>query len=110
MVFELRKRPAPDPEKIPAGQIIARESSMWPAVVSMLTSESWPDGSKRVPSSLTLFWHDGSLKACLNDKDADVTAWVSADTLEGLLEALEVGLQGDRLDWRKGGKRTGKKR
>jgi hypothetical protein len=109
-VFTLKKKAVPPAGSVPGAAIVAQGEGMFPAVTSMVVCESFPDGSPRATSSVTLFWHDGSLKACLNDKDADLTAWVSADTLEGLLEALEKGLQVDGLDWRKGGRRTTKKK
>jgi hypothetical protein len=108
MVFELKKRAATGPA--PSGVPLDLATDPWPALAEMLFATTWPDGSARVPSSLTVFTGDGVVKACLNDKDADLTAWASAGSLAALLDTLEVGLQSDGLDWRKGGKRVQRKR
>lgn len=73
----------------------------YPALWEHLTLVSWEDGGAREPSSLTVFYAEGLLKACLSDKEAERTAFVSAGSFEGLLLALEHGLQGDSLDWRR---------
>jgi hypothetical protein len=69
----------------------------WPAV-----SGADPEGGdEREPGSLIIFVDDfGLLKACLSDKDTGQVAFVSSDSLEGLLDASERGLAEDRLDWR----------
>lgn len=47
-----------------------------------------------------MFCEDGKWKACVTDKDAGYYAFTSADTLDGLLEAVERGLAKEGLDWR----------
>lgn len=75
-------------------------SSRWPTVLEFLEAVAWEDGSRRVPGSLTLFCEDGSLKACLSDKDSNRVAFVSARGPEACLDAAEAGLAGGGLDWR----------
>lgn len=79
-------------------------------VVEFLAMRAWPDGKVRTPGSITVFFEEGTYKAAVNDKDADVVAFLSARTLSGLLEALEKGLAGNSLDWRRSKWGAGKKR
>jgi hypothetical protein len=75
------------------------------AVMAMMYAEQFDDGTPRKTATLLLFTDAGVLKGCLRDRETEETAWVSGDSLESLLDALEVGLQEGRLDWRKEGKR-----
>jgi len=85
----------------------------FPALWEFLTLTSWGDDQPRAPGSLTLFLGESGLQACVADKDGGRVAFVSADSLELLLQSVEGGLAVDKLDWRKpreqGGGRTGKK-
>lgn len=51
--------------------------------------------------TVLVFAEDGKWKACLNDRDGGYYAFASSDSLVGLVEALERGLKGGGLDWRK---------
>jgi hypothetical protein len=82
----------------------------FPALLEFLTATSWAPGEPRRPGTLTLFTDDGQWKASLNDKDGDRTAFVTGDSPEGVLVALEKGLQEDSLSWRSWGNTKGKKR
>jgi len=85
---------------------------MWPALAEFLSLSRWEDGEARETGSVTVFVDAGMWKACLSDKDGKRVAFLSARTPEGLFEALEEGLQADRLDWRaqreQGGSRSKK--
>lgn len=76
-------------------------SLRYPGLWEMLAVSQAPDGATRRLSTLLLFYDDGQVKACLNDRDQGLTAWASADGVEAVLEALERGLQADTLDWRR---------
>jgi hypothetical protein len=73
----------------------------YPAVWCELTCDHWEDGSARETSSLTLFLQEGLLKGCLRDRGNDRVTFVSGDSLERVLQALEDGLSTDSLDWRR---------
>lgn len=110
VAFELRRRlasggPGADPVLDSGDALLVR----YPALAAFLTATSYPDGGRRLPGSLTVFADAGCIKAALNDKDASLTAFVSASGLYALLEALERGLQSDGLDWRAAGKRTNRR-
>jgi hypothetical protein len=91
------------PAKGPEGGSLADYPTVW-AFLSALT---WPeDGSPRVPGSITLFTEDGVWKAAVNDKTGYV-AFVSGRSPEGLLEAIEEGMEAGSLDWRKSKPRLG---
>jgi len=82
-----------------------------PLLIEWLGSARYEDGSIRVLPSMTIFVEPGCLKACLNDRDQSLVAFLSAGSLTGLLDALEAGLAEDSLDWRvanQGYKKKGK--
>lgn len=72
-----------------------------PLVWEYISSGQYEDGSRRVPATLSVFVSDGRLTAGLNDRDQARIAFRSGETLEEALGALEQGLAGDSLDWRR---------
>lgn len=73
----------------------------YPELWGFLWDLQFDDGSQRTPGSLVIFRDALRIKACLSDKDADLVTFVTADSPDGLLEALERGLSEDILDWRR---------
>jgi hypothetical protein len=114
-VAMLRKPIKPDASVKSLGDFVdERFSGLYPVLAEYLASGSYEDGSLRQTASLTLFTEDGRLKACLSDKDNGRVGFISADSFLGLLEALEVALSEDSMDWRAskpvaGGGRPGKR-
>lgn len=96
----LRKRETRDPSA-PLPATSSQLATAMPALWAHLSYGSYPDGSPRERSTLSIFCGDYGLQACLNDRDNGLVAFVTADALEGLLEALERGLASDSVDWRK---------
>lgn len=80
-----------------------------PTLAEFLESTTFGDGSPRIVPTLTLFLEQGVLKACLNDREEGMIAFISAGSLTGLLEALEEALILDTLDWRPSVTRAKKK-
>lgn len=81
----------------------------YPAISEFLSLEEWEPGVERVRGTITVFWEEGSFKSSVNDRDSEQVAFVSKGTFQGVLDAIEKGLQGDSLDWRGGrGKGQGK--
>jgi hypothetical protein len=76
-------------------------SLKYPGIWEMLTGPTMPDGSARKGGSLFLFAQDGLIKCCLTDRDLDEQAWASGDGVISTLDAMERGLQGGTLEWRK---------
>lgn len=81
-----------------AGSAFARD---YPCLYEWMTMSAWENGKVRVPSSVTLFTEAGKWKCCFSDKDGNKVTFVSAWTVEDLLRALEDGLLGNTLDWRR---------
>lgn len=75
----------------------------YPSVVSFLSDTVYRDGSGRVTGTLLMFVEAGLWKACLRDRDLDEVAFVSADTPEGVLSAMESGIKDGDLEWRPSG-------
>lgn len=57
-------------------------------------------GKDRKPGSIVVFAEDGKWKAACNDKETRMVAFVSGESLEGLLGAIDKGLKAGTLDWR----------
>lgn len=85
-----------------------------PTVAEFLSLSRWEDGASRETGTVTLFFEEGLLKACLNDRDSGSSAFISARTFTSLFQAMEKGLLAGSLEWRqrgagkaKPGKRSG---
>lgn len=78
------------------------------ALVEFIRVEEWMDGSVRTPGTLLLCWGDGRWRLWLNNRDGSETAWVSSDSLEGVLSAANTGLANGDLEWRPSQERKGK--
>lgn len=72
-----------------------------PRLLEHLTCRVWDDGTPRETSTLLLFTEEGRWKCCFNDRALGRQAFVTGATLEGLLLALERGVESDGLDWRR---------
>jgi hypothetical protein len=68
--------------------------------VEFLSATVWPDGSVRVPGTLTMFCEAGQWKGCLNDRDQHLVCFCTAQSPLQLLLALEGGMETDVLEWR----------
>lgn len=81
----------------------------YPCLVEFLSDDQWDDGTSRTPGSLTLFIEDGIWKACLNDRDASASMYVTGDNAVACMKSLETRLNGGTAaDWR-AWKKKGKK-
>lgn len=74
-----------------------------PRLHEFLSCAVYDDGSARKTGTLLVFVDSGLLKACLSDRDVSQVAFASANSMAGLLEALEGGLLEESLDWRVAG-------
>jgi len=72
----------------------------WPTLFDHLTQTTWDDGTARQTSTLLIFAADGMLKALLKDREAVMTLWASAATLETLLGTLERAARDPDAEWR----------
>lgn len=72
-----------------------------PSLAEFLTSTKYEDGAPRQCPTITVFYDHPLIKVCLNDRDQGVSCWVSSAGLQGAFLALERGLEGDCLEWRK---------
>lgn len=70
------------------------------SVLDFLSTKSWPDGSVRVTGTITLSMENSLWKACVKCRDSGGVAFVSAETPDGLLKALDKGLEANNLEWR----------
>lgn len=77
-----------------------RFEGAYPDVWDYLTALVYPDGGRRQSSTLLLCCEDGCVKACLNDRDQSRSLWVSGESLETALEALQRALESGTASWR----------
>lgn len=73
----------------------------WPYLSAFMSSTSWDDGTIRETGTLLLFVQEGYLKACINDRALDRSAFVTGPSINCLFDLVEAGLEQDSLDWRK---------
>lgn len=73
----------------------------WPRIAEFVMDSRWDDGKPRKPGTVMLVNDAGTCKAWVHDVDGRRAAWVSADSLWGLLGRVEDGLQNNSLEWRK---------
>lgn len=83
--------------KVEGGMFARSHPCLW----EFLAVGVFPDGSSRKLGTLTVFVDGEGVKGCLNDREQGLSAFSTANTLDGLLARLEAGLSEDTLDWRK---------
>jgi hypothetical protein len=74
----------------------------YPTLSAYLQAETWPDGSKRELSTVTLFRDAGTWRACLNERESGSVLFASSPGLLEVFLALEDRLTADHVDWRPG--------
>jgi hypothetical protein len=71
----------------------------FPALHEHLTRSRDDEGKPRQTCSLTLYGQPGGFRAFLNDRDSGGSLGVVADSVTGLLRALEAELESDAPNW-----------
>lgn len=74
--------------------------SEFPTLYEYLTSRNWADGSARLTTTLLIFVDNGVLRVCVNDRDNNRSAFVTATTLAAALASIETRLCGETMEWR----------
>lgn len=94
-----------------AGQVAVTDADALPLILEYLMTEAYPDGSKRITSSLVVVSDGSSWRVCLSDKDNSRVMWKSGPTLLDALQAVEMGLMADDpSDWRRSADASAKRR
>lgn len=75
-------------------------SSTRPALSEFLGDPTFDDRTPRQTGTLLLFCDGSLLKACLTDREQNLVAFLTSQSFDGLMDALEEGLQTQALDWR----------
>lgn len=97
----MRKPPSKPEKPVPKGiPVYPDMEAKWPNLTSFLFDTKYDDGSTRITGTLLLFVQDHTLKVCLNDRDAHRSTFLAVDGPLEALDALELGLLEDTLDWR----------
>lgn len=82
------------------GVIDANTRKKYPAIVELMSDDKDADGADRDLSSITIKWQEGTWRAGIHEPGLEMTLWVSASSLDTLLQALEERLRADDADWR----------
>ncbi len=96
----------------PATPALGAWAGTYPAICEYMTQGTWPDGTPRETSTLSMFVDAGMWKACFKDRDQGQVLFVSAKTPEQLLQTIETQLATGGAEWRPDhgyGKKNGKK-
>lgn len=112
LTMALRKILPQSGQKAASGPGIA-DGSDFPTLIEYLTQTVYPDGSKRETAALIIVADAGGWRGCLSDKDNQRSLWKAADSVLGLLMALEqAAAEDDPGAWRQQGgvSNKGKKR
>jgi len=72
----------------------------YPSVHELMATSILPGGEVRQPCSLLMFSGDGMWKACLNERDLDVSLWASGKGFYAALDCLEERLNAEVVEWR----------
>jgi len=96
----LTKKTPPPAAPPPTAWADSDFESSYPYLSSFLASCSWDDGTRRTTGTLLFFTQDGSLKACLKDRESNTSAFLTAPTFEDLLIGLEAGLAESTLSFK----------
>lgn len=73
----------------------------FPLLYEQLTETTFEGGEARITSSIILFAEEGALKACLSERNDHCSLWATANTLDGVMKALEAALTTGNPQWRK---------
>lgn len=69
-------------------------------LLAFLSSPCWPDGSKRELGSLSIAVTAGRWSVRVKDPNGKRYAYLTGQTIDEALEAVEKGLGSDQMDWR----------
>lgn len=87
----------PKTEAIPTCEI----SVKYPNIVEWIMETSYADGEVRTPGTLSIFrGSDGTIRACITDKDDGSIAFMTGRSVTELLDNLERSLDSGTTDWR----------
>lgn len=78
----------------------AEFAEQYPTLFTFMAQETDDAGKPRQTSTLLLLVEQGQAKGCLKERDHDVSLWVSAGSILGVLAALEKGLNASPVAWR----------
>jgi hypothetical protein len=86
-----------------SGQTLKDEvfEGFYPKLLAHLSETVWEDGKQRKPSTLLVMVENSRWKAFLHDRDGKRGFWISAESWEWLLEALEGAVDSSSTEWRK---------
>jgi len=73
---------------------------LYPTLHLYMTQVVWPDGTVRIPSTISVFVDGGVVKVVLKDRDQGLCLWAAAPTMGDLLGVLDALLADPKAEWR----------
>lgn len=96
------KRPEPDAAGSVKTSMLDEVFRGWlPDLHDRLCETAWDDGKPRKTDTLLLFVENGRWKAHLHDRDGKRGAFVTGESWEEVLEAVNRAIQLSSLEWRR---------
>jgi hypothetical protein len=101
-VENLMKRPTESQEasRASTGCTDERFAKQYPTLLEYMTTESWEDGGKREPSSLSVRIEGGEFLVSLNDKANKASVYTTAGSIQEALKLMEGALVSGKAPWR----------
>ena len=97
----VKKPITPTENKKAKGQVTDKEfKAKYPTIVEWMTDLIYDDKSPREGSKISIWVEDGRCKVSFSDPTPRRSCYLTADSFEDALQALEEGLKADSLDWR----------
>jgi hypothetical protein len=93
----MKRRETPTPGKPFKDSKLEKE---YPCLYGMLVEATWDGGEERKTSTLLFFVEDGQMKACLNDRALEQSAFFCGNSMEALLTIIEEKLLDESADFR----------
>jgi len=97
----VKKPITPTENKKQKGQVSDKEfKQKYPTIVEWMTDLCYDDKSPREASKVSIWIEDGRCKLSFSDPTPRRSCYLTAESFEDALQALEDGLKADSLDWR----------
>jgi hypothetical protein len=100
MALQKPKAPASSTSGMPAASWQGSSLEIYAELMEFLSSTLLQDGSKRPTGTLQISTGQGRWQGKLKDPGSKVYCFVTAETLEGLLTALNTVCETGEADWR----------
>lgn len=75
-------------------------AKVYPDLFEFLTADAYPDGQTRVRATLLVLCDGDLFKACINDRDNEMSHWVTGTSFGACMKAAEAAVNCPTTPWR----------